>query len=503
MILAGKPPKAIPYIFIALMAAIAFWPTLKIGFMWDDHEMIERNPAVQSVSAANIKRAFQGDVFDGKGDPYFRPLQTLFNMADHAVWGLHPFGYHLTNLLLHIGAALLLFVCFRRIFNDEWKPLLIALFFAVHPIIVEQLLIIAGRAELMAALFTFGAMALAFQKNNLAYALSVIGCFLACLSKESGAAMPLFLALAGWYNPDLRLPVKRYIGYAAAVLLYFYLRARAVGPAPLFPGTMALADFLVRDLPTIALTYLRVLIFPFDLHSHRRMAFQQMWMYLSPLLLTGTLAFCLFKKWRWGLFAIGWFLVGLAPKLPLLATNGLMLDHWAYICGPALFIAIVFLAPQLWAPWAFMAVWIGLGHWNIQLRNTDKKLYLHALKFPTSSTVRYNLGLIYYLEGNPAEALPLFRASLAMNPDSLPAMSLEALTVWKLGDSQEAIRLLTERITSHPDGLPLYVNRAVVQRGERGLADVEFVLSKKPDYGFALALREDLKREMAAAPVRR
>ncbi len=432
-----KSPKAVPYIFIVLLAVIAFWPTLKVGFMWDDHEMIEKNPTIQSVTIPNIVRAFKGDVFDGKGDAYFRPLQTLFNMADHAVWGLRPFGYHLTNLLLHISACLLLFVCLRRVFNDEWKALIIALLFSVHPIIVEQLLIIAGRAELMAAVFTFAALALAFQKSTAANIASVVFCFLACLSKESGVAMPFFLALAGWFNPKLRVPAKRYIVYFAAIGLYFFLRSRAVGPAPLFPGAGVLVSFLLKDFPTIIITYLRILIFPYDLHSHRCMVFYKPWMFLSPLILAGFIALCIIKKWRWGLFSAGWFLIGLAPKIPLLAVNSLMLDHWAYLSGVGLFIVLVHALRVPWAPFVFLAFWLGLGHWNIAQRNTDYKLYTWALKYPSSSIVRYNLGVLYYQNGDYASALAMFQESLNINPDFQSAAHGKVMAASQLGSAKQ------------------------------------------------------------------
>ena len=74
--------NARPYLLLALLGFLSFGATLTLGFMWDDHEMIEKNAHITAVTWPNIERAFRSDVFDGKGDPYYRPLQTIANMAD-------------------------------------------------------------------------------------------------------------------------------------------------------------------------------------------------------------------------------------------------------------------------------------------------------------------------------------------------------------------------------------------------------------------------------------
>jgi len=65
-----------------------------------------------------------------------------------------------------------------------------------------------------------------------------------------------------------------------------------------------------------------------------------------------------------------------------------------------------------------LVLWGGLSLWNVRNRNTDLKMYNWALHFPSSSIVRYNLGLIHYQKGNYGRAEALFNESLQMNPDS-------------------------------------------------------------------------------------
>jgi len=51
----------LPYLLIALAGFAAFAPTLKVGFLWDDHVMIETNKGIQKVSWPNLHHAFTHD----------------------------------------------------------------------------------------------------------------------------------------------------------------------------------------------------------------------------------------------------------------------------------------------------------------------------------------------------------------------------------------------------------------------------------------------------------
>src|SRR3989338_8816354 len=95
-------------LMIGVLALTAYAPTLRMGFLWDDHVMIEANPALHQWSWQNLKHDFTTDVFDHQGDPYYRPAQTLMNRLDYTLWGARPVGFHLTNLLFHLANALLI-----------------------------------------------------------------------------------------------------------------------------------------------------------------------------------------------------------------------------------------------------------------------------------------------------------------------------------------------------------------------------------------------------------
>jgi uncharacterized protein HemY len=111
-----------------------------------------------------------------------------------------------------------------------------------------------------------------------------------------------------------------------------------------------------------------------------------------------------------------------------------------------------------------MCFWLAMAWLNIARRNTDKKLLEWALRYPSSSIVRYNLGAVYYKEGDFARAEELFVASNRMKPSVITANGL-ALTRWKLGHKQEALEIINNAIATEPGFRPSYDNRELISGG--------------------------------------
>lgn len=446
--------------------------TLKAGFLWDDHELIVNNSHVQSISIETIRHSFQNDIFNGLGDEYYRPLVTLSFILDYHFWKQAPLGYHVTNLFIHISTAILLFFFLNRLFPASPVPGITALLFVVHPILVEQLLVINGRTEPMAFLFTLATLLAATSKKR-SWKISALFFFcLACLSKETGLAFPFFLALTGWFKPELRTHWKWYIGYAAIAIGYLVLRSQAVTNPELLLPIKDWVFFLVRDLPMILTKYLRILIFPFDLHSHRRMDFDWTWLILTYVILGLITAEIFISKSKFLLFCLGWALIGLLPKLPVLMTNALMLDHWVYPSNAGVMLLIAFGISRIRTKWRLSASLVlilffysPISWANALGRNTEKKLFHWALTYKSSSIVRTNLGLVYYKEGNLVEAEKWLKEGLTRNPNDSFAINGLALVYWKTNRSLDALAILDAWLKDHPTHEQSLRNRALIQSG--------------------------------------
>jgi len=213
----------------ALLLAVftAFGATLRLGFIWDDHQFIEANPYIKSWTMANLRHAFSSDPFN-QALNYYRPFQTLSNMLDFSLWRLDPFGYHLTNILFHAASSLLVFALMGELGLGGLTAFMTALLFAVNPTVIEQLIIVAGRAEPASSAFTLASVLLFLRRK---YVFSFLT-FLAALGfKENGVITPALTALSIWY---LRKDKKEYLKllfFLLPIPLYLWLRSAATGAA--------------------------------------------------------------------------------------------------------------------------------------------------------------------------------------------------------------------------------------------------------------------------------
>ncbi len=95
-------------LIIALFILIVYGNTLNHGFVWDDTDIIVENP--QLASLYNIPSLFLSEDRIEGATGYYRPLTYVSFAIDRAIWGVNPVGFNMTNLLLHILAALLFYL---------------------------------------------------------------------------------------------------------------------------------------------------------------------------------------------------------------------------------------------------------------------------------------------------------------------------------------------------------------------------------------------------------
>src|SRR6266699_6469249 len=137
-------------ILLAGIVWIAFGQTLHHQFVnYDDGSYVYANPRITSgLTLDNVKWAFT----------HFRagnwqPLTAIWHMLDCQLYGLQPWGHHLTNILLHAAAAILLFLALRQLTGSFWPSLLVAAVFAVHPLRVESVAWVSERKDVLSGVF--------------------------------------------------------------------------------------------------------------------------------------------------------------------------------------------------------------------------------------------------------------------------------------------------------------------------------------------------------------
>src|SRR5260370_10434434 len=129
-------------IFLIALVWIVFGQTLGHDFVnYDDKTYVYGNSLVSSgLSFSNLSRAFV-DIQTNN----WHPLTLISHMIDCQIFDLKAGGHHFTNVLLHTIAALLLFLFLRDITGIFWVSAFVAALFAIHPLRVESVALIAER----------------------------------------------------------------------------------------------------------------------------------------------------------------------------------------------------------------------------------------------------------------------------------------------------------------------------------------------------------------------
>ena len=82
--------------------------------VWDDSYLIRDNPFIKSPLL--VFEAFRHYLFLDSYSAHYRPVQNLSFIVDYFFWNGNAYGFHLTNLLLHIASGLLLYLLLEKLF---------------------------------------------------------------------------------------------------------------------------------------------------------------------------------------------------------------------------------------------------------------------------------------------------------------------------------------------------------------------------------------------------
>lgn len=295
----GRDPSAmirgaIAPVVLVVLAVAAYFPVWTAEYIQDDHIAVEKNAIVER---GDLREIFTTDYWagaEGEDKSLYRPVTILsYAMERMADRRASPLVSHGVNLALHILTSLAVLALATGLGAGRMASATAAILFAMHPVHVEAVAGIVGRAEILATLFTVCALVLYARTdpeiNGAAAArLGAWGAaacfFLALCSKEVGlACAPLLLAMNLLFFERRSLSLRAHLVRRAATLvpsvlaglLYVMLRINALEA---FPGTQSphpvdnpllLLEYPGRLLTALALLarYLRVLVFPVGLSA--------------------------------------------------------------------------------------------------------------------------------------------------------------------------------------------------------------------------------------------
>src|SRR5438034_8846311 len=186
--------------FLVVITWLVFGQTVRYDFVnYDDNEYVYANPAITSgLTPQGITYAFSG-----RHARNWHPLTTLSPMLDCQLWGVRAGGHHLTNLVLHTIAVVLLFLVLKQMTGAIWRSAFAAALFAIHPLHVESVAWISERKDVLSALFfmlTLGAYVRYARSPSIGRYLTTSVLFaLGLMSKPMLVTVPFVLLLLDYW----------------------------------------------------------------------------------------------------------------------------------------------------------------------------------------------------------------------------------------------------------------------------------------------------------------
>ena len=436
-------------LLLLLIICLAYSNSLNGQFLFDDHADILANKSLQhlwplwDVLGANR---------EGGWTMHARPLVTLSFALNRTLGGPGPFSFHLTNLCIHLAAALTLFGAIQRTLNvprlrarygrnSAVLAFTIALLWGLHPLQTESVSYITQRYEAMMGLFSFSTF---YAVSRLAESsrpsgwilLATVSCLFALGSKEVAAALPILVLLydraflAGSFRAALWERKGLYFGLLFAWGCFGLVQIQV--PDRGWAGSTHHLSWwrYAMSQPGVILHYLRLTFWPDPLCLDYGWLPAQRWHQVLPGAISiGGLAaisgWALFRKPGLGFIALSFFAI-LAPTSSIVPINDLAVEHRMYLPLASVVILVV----------------LGLYELHQTQPRVQKVTSLRALRVPMLLilvAIPTALGIRTYLRNEDYKnPLIMWKDSVATSPDNPRGRRSYAFHLAENGFDEEA-----------------------------------------------------------------
>jgi Flp pilus assembly protein TadD len=520
----------IVYIALTIVTLAVFWQVNLYDFInFDDQVYVTQNSHIWSgISLDSLRWAFSTKYFD-----LWHPLVWISFMLDYKLVGLNAGGYHITNLILHILSALLLFWLFNRMTGAIWKSAFVAAIFALHPLHVESVAWISERKDVLGAFFWMLTLCLYVyytEKPVIKRYLLVVFCFiLALMSKPMVVTLPVILILLDYW-PLKRFESKKTENNLTDIVpakvsrwplwekIPFLILSAALVIMTLYsPDKPSLKVFplgsRIANMPVALVTYLEKTLWPHDLAIFYPFSEQlPIWQVLGAaagILLISAAVIIMMRRLPYLFVGWLWYVITLLPVIGILQVGGFsMADRYDYLpsIGIAVMLAwgiplffesgntrkkILFPAGVFFIAILSLLTWQQCGYWKNSIT-----LFNHALRVTKNNyLVHNNIAPSLAEEGKIEEAIYHYSEAIRLMPDNVlnnmgnilynnrgGANAQLGRYPLALEDFNKAIRLQPHYADSYYFRGNTYVNMGQYQLA---IEDYNKAIALKPDYAYA------------------
>jgi tetratricopeptide (TPR) repeat protein len=498
---------------LAAITFAVFGQTLRYEFIdFDDNEYVYENPVVaRGLTFKGIVWAF-AHVHCAN----WHPLTWLSHMLDCQLYGLHPGGHHLTNVLLHTATVIVLFLVLRQMTGALWRSAFVAAVFAIHPLRVESVAWVAERKDVLSGLFfmlTIGAyVRYARRPSSVArYGLVMLLFAMGLMCKPMLVTLPLVLLLLDYW------PLQRQESAGGLVMekLPLLVLSAASCFATLLAQTGAIQSTKSYSLPlrfgnasVTCLVYLGQMVWPSSLAAFYPYPLNGLpaWeVALAGILLAGlsAVAWGERRKQPWLLMGWLWYLAMLLPVIGVIQVGmQAHADRYTYLPQIGIYVAVTWLAAEWGAKQrvgqmalgglmtAVLAVlmvcaWKQTAYWE-----NSETLWNHTLACTTGNNVAYlNAGHDLRKKGRLDEAIAFYQKGLQTEPDNAASENNLGNALCEKGRVDEGITHYKKALQINPAFAEAQFNlgKALRLKGKADEAILQFqkALQIKPDFAQA------------------
>jgi len=435
---------------------ICYANSLGNGFVFDDQFLVPAYGRIRNLSQL-VQTLLES----------YRPMRNVSYGIDFLVWGLKPFGFHLTNVLIHAANTVLVFLLIRRFSAKLSTAVVAGLIFAVHPIQTDSVSYVSGRRDILFTLFYLAALHAYFtyrEKASRTWFVLFLGSWaLSLMSKEMAVSLPFVIFLwnfcdrwreteGSWLQRLIQATKRALIkdkwlyallavasvGFAAYAIFFQRASGRTSGSGVEYWGGSLFATLVT--VIRVHAWYLKQLIYPtpiaqyfgaFDISTSLLE-----WRVLVAIVVVGSVlvgGVIMLKRERLISFAVFSYFAMLAPVSQIIPHHELLADHYLYL--PMLSFGLVIglvvsrasergKQPRLIA-YGLVSMFVVLLVGATVARNRDWKDELAVWEanyrsVPNSPRASYNLGGLY-LTRDPRRSEALLKESIGSDPTFEPA----------------------------------------------------------------------------------
>jgi protein O-mannosyl-transferase len=528
-----------------VLTSLVYLETVNFQFVYDDVLQIKENQHLRSWD--HIPQYFTDHTWSHiyQVGNYYRPIFLLWLLINYSLFGQNPMGWHITTILVHLVAVLLVYVLINRISRDRILAGIATLIFALHPTHIESVAWISGVTDPLLLVFLASSFLCYLNRHNAINNRSrfwlILSLFLyaiGLLEKETAIIFPIIIfayvimfEIRIEERESLRDRIKKWqIGILriAPYLLIscIYLVVRVIVLKGLSHKAVQLSTMTtVCTWPSIFWGHFKLLVWPVKLSAFYDSSYVNNFnslKFILPFIGVIIIASCLYWWSRYNKlvgFASIWLI---SPLLPLLAISGMLEneflhDRYLYIpsVGFAIIIALalrhiniaerkILELPAIQTICLIVltcSLSLGILH-QIPHWANNLTLFYHGLKIaPNNYLVANNLAKELGDRGMYAEAISICRQVLARKPDFAEANQNLGYYSYRIGQYKEAEYYLSQAIKLNPNspkslrilGLT-WLEMGMLDQAEEALRHAISIRQRQP-YGYHFVLGIILKEK--------